>query len=158
VISIKFTSLIAAATIAIAGVAIAVTEAGGKTIGASAAKLSPVVIHETFTPLPCSGKPSHRTTLQQEGCAEQQILRTDAKLNALAKAIFPLLADDAARRRFNTAQRAWLAYRRADCASVSDEFEGGSESPVLAAQCDAARNGVRLKDLRAFDDALSHQG
>jgi uncharacterized protein YecT (DUF1311 family) len=158
VISTKFVSLIAAATIAIAGVAIAVTQAGGKTIAASAAKLSPVVIHETFTPLPCSGKPARRTTLQQEGCAEQQILRTDSQLNALAKATFPLLADDAARRRFNTAQRAWLSYRRADCASVSDEFEGGSEAPVLAAQCDAARNAVRLKDLRAFHNALGQQG
>jgi uncharacterized protein YecT (DUF1311 family) len=154
----KFAYLIAAATIAIAGVAIAVTQAGGKTIAASAAKLSPVVIHETFMPLPCSGKPSHRTTLQQEGCAEQQILRTDSQLNALAETIFPLLADDAARRRFNTATRAWLAYRRADCASVSDEFEGGSESPVIAAHCDAARNAVRLKDLKAFRSALSHQG
>jgi uncharacterized protein YecT (DUF1311 family) len=158
VISTKLPSLIAAALIAVAGVAIVTTQAGGKTAAPAAATLSPVVIHETFTPLPCSGKPGRRTTLQQEGCAEQQILRTDSQLNGLAKTIFPLLGDNAARRRFNAAQRAWLGYRRADCASVSDEFEGGSEAPVLAAQCDAARNSQRIRDLKAFDSALSHRG
>ena len=36
-------------------------------------------IHEAFTPLPC-----HKgTTIGQEGCAERQILRSDAEIRAL---------------------------------------------------------------------------
>jgi uncharacterized protein YecT (DUF1311 family) len=146
-----------AATVAIATVAIAATQAGGAT-AAHAAKLSPFVIRETFTPLPCSGSPGHRTTLQMEGCAERKILQTDAQLNDLAKSIFPLLGNATARRRFNAAQRSWLGYRRADCLSMSDVFQGGSEAPVVAAQCDASRNVTRIKDLRAFHAALTHTG
>jgi uncharacterized protein YecT (DUF1311 family) len=121
----------------------------------SAAKLSPPVIREPFTPLPCSGQPNARNTLQQEGCAEQQILRTDGQINALAKSVFSLLPDSAARRRFDKASSAWLAYRRADCLSVSDVFEGGTQAPVLYALCEAARNAQRLKDLRAFKRDLT---
>jgi uncharacterized protein YecT (DUF1311 family) len=152
--STKLLSLTAAATVIAAG-SIAATQAGGAA-PAHAAKLSPVLIHETFTPLPCSGKPGHRTTLQQEGCAEQQILKTDAQINTESKAIFPLLGGDAARRRFNAAQRAWIGYRRADCLSMSEVFAGGSQAPVVAALCDASRNVRRVKDLRAFHAALSH--
>jgi uncharacterized protein YecT (DUF1311 family) len=149
-------SLTAAATV-IASATMAVAQAGGAG-SAHAAKLSPVLVHETFTPLPCSGKPGHRTTLQQEGCAEQQILKSDAQINALANTIFPLLANDAARRRFNAAQRAWIGYRRADCLSMADVFAGGSQSPVVAALCAANRNVRRVQDLRAFRSALSHGG
>lgn len=39
------------------------------------------MIHEPFTPLPCVGAPGHRTTLQLEGCAEKQILRSDTQSN-----------------------------------------------------------------------------
>jgi uncharacterized protein YecT (DUF1311 family) len=154
--SAKLLSLTAAAVL-FAAASVAVPQAGG-TAPARAAKLSPFLIHETFTPLPCSGSPGHRTTLQQEGCSEQQILRSDAQINTLAKTIFPLLPRDQARRRFNAAQRAWLGYRQADCLSMSDVFAGGSESPVVAAQCDASRNAQRIKDLRAFRGALSHTG
>ena len=90
-----------------------------------------------------------------EGCAEQQILETDAQINALARSIFPRLRNAAARRRFNAAQRAWLGYRRADCRSMSDIFQGGTEAPVVAAQCDVARNATRIKDLRTIRGALS---
>lgn len=154
----KLLTLTVAAVGTIAATGFAATQAGGADPGASAAKLAPVVIHETFTPLPCSGSPGHRTTLQQEGCSEQQILRSDAQINTLAKTIFALLPRDQARRRFNAAQRAWLGYRQADCLSMSDVFAGGSESPVVAAQCDARRNAQRIKDLRAFRGALSHTG
>ncbi|MGZ4186026.1 MAG: lysozyme inhibitor LprI family protein, partial [Solirubrobacteraceae bacterium] len=119
---------------------------------------APVVIHETFTPLPCLGAPAHRTTLQMEGCAERQILRTDSQINLLAAQIFPILPSDRARRDFNAAQRAWLSYRKADCFSMSDVFEGGTEAGVIDAQCVANRNGQRIKDLRAFHRDLTPSG
>ena len=133
---------------ALSGVAVASPAFGAQ-------KLSPPVIHERFTPLPCSGKPANRTTLQMEGCAEHQILRTDATINALAKSIFFLLHNDLAKRRFIAAQRAWLAFRHADCLSVSDLFQGGTEAPVLDAECTVERNADRIKDLRTFRSDLS---
>ena len=64
---------------------------------AHGAKLSPPTIHEPFTPLPCNGAPAQRTTLQMEGCAEQQILASDQQIDSLNRAIFGKLFDAAAR-------------------------------------------------------------
>ena len=125
---------------------------------AHGAKLSAPVIHEKFTPLPCTGKPSSRTTIQQLGCAEQQILKSDKQIDALSASIFSRLHDDAARRRFIAGAKAWLAYRRADCASRSDIFEGGSQAPVVDAQCQSLRNTTRIKDLRTFKSDLTPRG
>ncbi len=90
------------------------------------------------------------------GCAERDIVSTDKLIDAVSKTVFQRLGDDQARRRFVTAARAWLTYRNADCASRSDVFEGGSQAPVLDAQCTAARNKTRLADLRTFAGDLPH--
>jgi uncharacterized protein YecT (DUF1311 family) len=127
-----------------------VSAADGGATSAHGAALKPPVIHETFTPLPCGGTPTNRTTVQQEGCAEQQILRTDITINSLNKAIFAKLPGDATRRRFIAAHRAWLRYRHAYCLSLSDVFQGGSQAPVLDAQCAGRLNGQHIKDLRQF--------
>jgi uncharacterized protein YecT (DUF1311 family) len=118
----------------------------------SRAALAPPVVAEPFTPLPCPNRP--QTTLDLEGCAEQQVLRIDAQINRTARVVFSRLHDTAAKRRFIAAQRAWVAYRRADCASVADEYEGGSLGGVIAGRCLADRSKVRLGELRAFARAL----
>lgn len=117
---------------------------------AHTAKLSPPVIHESFTPLPCSGTPGHRSTLQMEGCAEQQILASDKRIDALNQEIFGKLFDAAARRRFVAGHNAWFAYRRAYCLSASDVFEGGTEAAVVDADCTASVNSQHVTDLKAF--------
>jgi uncharacterized protein YecT (DUF1311 family) len=114
------------------------------------AGLSPPVIREPFTPLPCTGAPGHRTTLQMEGCAEQQILSSDKQIDALNTAIFGRLFDAAARRRFIVGHNAWLAYRHAYCRSASDVFEGGTEAGVVDATCTATVNSQHVKNLKAF--------
>jgi uncharacterized protein YecT (DUF1311 family) len=154
----KLLSLTAAVLGAIAVTGFAATQAGGAGPAASAVNLVPVKIHEKFTPLPCSGAPAHRTTLQMEGCAEKQILKTDTQVNVLEAEIFQLFTDNRARSDLNAAQRAWLGYRKADCFSLSDEFEGGTEAAVIDAQCVASRNGQRIKDLRSFKADLLRTG
>jgi uncharacterized protein YecT (DUF1311 family) len=114
------------------------------------AGLSPPLIRESFTPLPCTGAPGHRTTLQMEGCAEQQILSSDKQIDALNTAIFGRLLDAAARRRFIVGHNAWLAYRHAYCRSASDVFEGGTEAGVVDATCTATVNSQHVKNLKAF--------
>ena len=106
------------------GVALAAAPAGAS--GGHAAKLAPPVIHESFTPMPCSGKPGNRSTLQEEGCAEQQILRSDKQIDALNQKIFNALRTTSARRDLIAGHRAWLAYRKGYCLSVSDVFQGGT--------------------------------
>jgi uncharacterized protein YecT (DUF1311 family) len=140
----------ALAALAAVLVLVPVTASAGASAGAG--RLAPPVIHESFTPLPCPAKPV--STLDLEGCAEQRILRTDRRIDAVVRSIFPRLFDDAARRRFVASQRAWLAYRRADCTSMSDRYEGGTLAGLVAASCTADRSAGRLRELTAFDRLL----
>lgn len=128
--------------------------AAGATRGHSA-KLSPPVIHESFSPLPCTGAPSNRTTIQQEGCAEQQILRSDKTIDALNQSIFGKLFDNRARRDLISGHKAWLTYRHAFCQSESDVFEGGTEAGVLFAICEVQVNSEHVKNLKTFLADLS---
>src|SRR4051794_23361753 len=85
--------------------------------------LKPPVIHETFTPLPC---PKHQvSTLDIEGCLEQQILKSDRQIDARAAAIFKLLRPDA-RAGFVRGEHSWLAYRRASCLAEASKYAGGT--------------------------------
>jgi hypothetical protein len=78
------------------------------------ARLSPPVIREAFTLLPCSGAPARRSTLEQEGCVEHQIVNRDRQIDALNATIFTRLGDDAARRRFIAGHNADLLDFAAD--------------------------------------------
>jgi uncharacterized protein YecT (DUF1311 family) len=140
---------------AVALAASASASAVARTPSGHAARLSPPVIRESFTQMACTGSPQHRSTLQNEGCAEQQILRTDKKINALNRTIFATLPDNAARRRFIAGHKAWLGYRRAFCLSRSDIFEGGTDAAVVDATCVASTNGQHINDLKRFASDLT---
>jgi uncharacterized protein YecT (DUF1311 family) len=105
------------------------------------------MITEQFTPLACPRGHAARTTVGAEGCLEKQILRTDAAINARARAIFRSLSDATAKRKFVAAERSWLAYRKARCESVSDIYRGGTAEPVLFADCLVRRNRDQLREL-----------
>lgn len=135
-------------TLAPAMMIIAVAPANGFPVHST--KLSPPVIHESFTALPCAGAPGHRSTVEAEGCAEQQILRSDGTIDALNESIFAKLAGDRARRQFIAGHNAWIAYRRTYCLSLSDVLEGGTEADVIDADCVASVSHQHVKDLRGF--------
>ena len=143
----RFLSVLVSATFATV-VLVAVVPAGA--LSAGTVTLSPPVIHESFTVLPCAGVPKDRSTLEEEGCAEHQILRTDSRIDTLNSTIFANLADDSARRQFIAGHQAWLAYRHAYCLSVSEIFEGGTEAGLVDADCVASVNGEHIKDLKEF--------
>lgn len=117
---------------------------------ARATKLSPPAIHESFTLLPCRGNPGSRTTLELEGCAEHQILRTDKSIDALERTLFYRLGTASARGDLIAAARAWVRYRHSDCLSNSDVYQGGTLAGVVFADCVVARNQQRIKDLTTF--------
>jgi uncharacterized protein YecT (DUF1311 family) len=144
--------LAACATVALTSVGQALASNG------HAAKLAPPVIHESFTPMPCSGSPGKRSTLQEEGCAEQQILHSDKQIDALNQKIFNALQTNSARRDLITGHKAWLAYRKSYCLSVSDVFQGGTLAGVVDADCTATVNGQHVSNLKTFLKDLTSNG
>jgi uncharacterized protein YecT (DUF1311 family) len=149
----SFATIVAAcATVALTCTAQAVASNG------HAAKLAPPVIHESFTPMPCTGSPGKRTTLQEEGCAEQQILRGDKQINTLNQKVFTALPTNSARRDLIAGHKAWLAYRKSYCLSVSDVFQGGTLAGVVDADCIATVNGQHVSNLKTFLKDLTSNG
>jgi uncharacterized protein YecT (DUF1311 family) len=117
---------------------------------ADASSLTPPVVKETFTPLACKGSPAHRSTVEMEGCAEQQVLSRDKTINALNRQVFAVLHTASGQRAFVSATAKWLGYRNAFCATAASEFSGGTEAPVVAAQCDAKLDAEHVTDLRTL--------
>ena len=146
------TILAVCATVALTSAAQALASSG------HAAKLAPPVIHESFTPMPCTGSSGKRTTLQEEGCAEQQILRSDKQINTLNQKIFTALPSNSARRDLIAGHKAWLAYRKSYCLSVSDVFQGGTLAGVVDADCTATVNGQHISNLKTFLKDLTSNG
>jgi uncharacterized protein YecT (DUF1311 family) len=107
---------------------------------------------ERFTPvLPCPRKPV--TTLDMEGCAERDIVKTDAAIDAQARAVFSLLTSRG-RRAFVSAERSWLAYRKASCTVEASKYEGGSLEPVIFGLCVVKKNRSHLGELSALRRGL----
>lgn len=52
------------------------------------------------------------------------------------------------------AQRAWLAYRDAQCASVGFQARGGSMEPMLVSSCEADLTRNRTAELKALVDNM----
>jgi uncharacterized protein YecT (DUF1311 family) len=146
------TILAACATVALTSTAQALASGGHATT------LAPPVVHESFTPLPCSGSPGQRSMLQAEGCAERQILRSDKQINALNQKIFNALHTNSARRDLIAGHKAWLAYRKSYCLSVSDVFQGGTAAGVVDADCTATVNGQHVANLKTFLKDLTSNG
>ncbi len=119
---------------------------------AATAAPPPPVIKEGFTLLACPKNP--QTTLALEGCAEHRIVKSDAIINAKVKKIYGLLRTNNAKTNFVAGEKAWLAYRKANCQSRSDVYEGGTLAGVVFANCVADVNDVHVKDLTAFEKAL----
>ena len=107
---------------------------------------------EPFTSaLPCPRKPA--TTLDIEGCAERDIIRTDAAIEARAKAVFSLLTPKG-RREFVSAERSWLTYRKASCNVAASKYAGGTLEPVAFGLCVVKKNRSHLEELSALQRDL----
>jgi len=113
---------------------------------AGAATLQPPVIKELFTPLKCTHA---QTTLGMEGCAEQQILRSDKTIDSLNAQIFNGLSTSG-KRDFISGNDAWLKYRTAFCLSETDVYQGGTLGGVIYALCAETINTAHVKELQNF--------
>jgi uncharacterized protein YecT (DUF1311 family) len=79
-------------------------------------------------------------------CADADYQAADAKLNAAYKDLVNR-NDQASNKLLQTAQRAWIAFRDAECAYSTAESEGGSIHPMEVSQCLTKLTTERTKQL-----------
>jgi uncharacterized protein YecT (DUF1311 family) len=87
-------------------------------------------------------------------CADRSFQQADMQLNALYRQITNRLKgnSDAAEtlKAFIVAQRAWIAFRDAECAFVGSNTIGGSVHPTIVASCRAGLTDKRIADFKAY--------
>ena len=75
----------------------------------------------------------------------------DQTLNQTYQRIIKRLSDDNdGRSRLVKAQKAWVAFRDAECTFQSSGDDGGTAAPMVAAQCQATLTQQRTKQLKAY--------
>jgi uncharacterized protein YecT (DUF1311 family) len=91
------------------------------------------------------------TQSEMNACAGQELRIADAALNASYSAILQRLKQNAgARNKLLTAERAWMAFRDAECAFVTSGVDGGSIAPMVGLDCRANLTRRRQKDLAGY--------
>jgi len=84
-------------------------------------------------------------------CASEAFQKSDKQLNDLYKQIGTRLKDDADKTKLLvTAQRAWVAFRDAECAFSSSGVTGGSVYPMIHSMCLDGLTQTRAKDLQTY--------
>ncbi|MGB3832858.1 MAG: lysozyme inhibitor LprI family protein [Mesorhizobium sp.] len=77
--------------------------------------------------------------------------KADRALNQTFRQIEKRLADDASgKARLVTAQKAWIAFRDAECTFQSSGEDGGTAAPMVATSCRATLTEERTKQLKAY--------
>ena len=98
----------------------------------------------------CLASPAGSSTAGQIQCIGEAVKAQDARLNKnYAKAMKGLTPEQQVKLR--TAQRAWIAFREADCQSLQDEA-WGTMSRVTANICVLDRTTERADDLANYPD------
>ncbi len=90
------------------------------------------------------------TQMELNACAGAEFGAADAELNRLYKRITARLGADKAP--LVAAQRAWIAYRDAECAFVASSVAGGSIAPMIRAGCLADLTRARVEDFKKLLD------
>jgi uncharacterized protein YecT (DUF1311 family) len=84
-------------------------------------------------------------------CADQAYKKTDATLNDLYGQIKTRLkGDDATVKLLATAQRAWIAFRDAECTFATASTAQGSIHPMLRLQCLDTLTTKRVEDFKVY--------
>lgn len=90
------------------------------------------------------------TTVDMEQCAQSQYTAADQALNQAYKALTRRVTQPAAKAKLITAQKAWIAYRDADCAAQYQLYEGGSMRNVVLLGCKRQRTEERTQALHDY--------
>lgn len=89
--------------------------------------------------------------LSMNTCAAQELQFHDQRLNALYQQQMQYLEDPLTRERLRNAQRAWIAFRDADCRyQVGEREDSGSIWPLLQNNCLTERTRKRVEELESY--------
>jgi uncharacterized protein YecT (DUF1311 family) len=91
---------------------------------------------------PCANA---QTQSEMNQCAIDEFRKADAELNGIYQQL--LLKTDR-QEKLKAAQRAWIAFREADCEYEASESEGGTMEPLLRYSCYGKATKTRLNQLR----------
>ena len=97
----------------------------------------------------CLAKPEGQTTYGMVACIGAEVQVQDARLNRAYQAAIIRLERPRQKAALQKAQRAWISFRDADCASYVDE-DWGSMARVEANQCVLDRTRERAVELEAY--------
>lgn len=92
-----------------------------------------------------------KTQTEMTICAVDAYNKADAELNASCKEITARLRDDPdTAKLLVAAEKAWMAFRDAECTFANAATVGGSIHPMLVAQCREAITRKRVGDLKTY--------
>lgn len=84
-------------------------------------------------------------------CAGQAYSKADRELNSVYKQIAGRLKDDAGTTKLLVAaQKAWIAFRDAECNFSSSTVQGGSAYPFISNSCLYDKTKSRIQDLKVY--------
>jgi len=92
------------------------------------------------------------TQLDLNECYGEQFRNADAHLNGVYASLLKQLQSEkseTATKKLQAAEKAWIRYRDLHCEAARFEFEGGSMSPMVWAQCMAMTTDHRIEALKA---------
>lgn len=98
---------------------------------------------------PCMAVPGGETTEGMMSCAARETAAWDVLLERDFRTL-SARSDEIARTKLREAQRAWVAWRDADCDYAADQYRGGSLGRVTAAICMMERTAGRSLHLNAY--------
>jgi len=93
---------------------------------------------------------SQATQLDMNVCSYRDYLRADIKLNETWKATFK--AGSPVATKLLEAQRAWIAFRDAQCDAAGERYAGGTMQALATNGCLIELTKRRIEDLQAFWD------
>jgi uncharacterized protein YecT (DUF1311 family) len=91
------------------------------------------------------------TQLDLNKCFAEESHKADGHLNTIYANLLEQM-QGAAAQKLKAAERAWIQYRDLHCEAARFEYEGGSMSPMVFAQCMATTTEHRIEDLKAAYD------
>jgi uncharacterized protein YecT (DUF1311 family) len=127
-----------------AALALILTLAGGGVASARAEK-------QAYTPAygRCLAKPDNQSTAGMINCVGDELQIQDKRLNVAYRGAMGRLTTPRQKAALQKAQRAWIAYRDADCDSQTDP-DWGTISRITAANCRLAHTSTRADDLENY--------
>jgi uncharacterized protein YecT (DUF1311 family) len=131
----------------------ALTTAAGVT-AAVVAYTAPVLL---FLPTAYADECLDKATSQaaMNACAEKAYAASDAALNKLYRQIQQRLNDNGANKRLVAAQRAWVAFRDAECRFSASDNGGGSQGSVFPMVFNLCLDRLTRKRVEDFKSYLS---